>query len=154
LFFSTYHGFQLWKSDGTAAGTQRVTDVSVNDRSYFFNVNGTLFFTAGSGSLDTELWKSDGTAAGTTLVTRTSGDVVGLGAFNQTLFFQVVYPGGWFFPDRFELWKSDGTAAGTTFVADLDVNSYLTDVNGKLYFAASDESHGSELWQSDGTAAG
>ena len=30
----------------------------------------------------------------------------------------------------------------------------LTNVNGTLYFAADDGTHGSELWKSDGTAAG
>ena len=32
--------------------------------------------------------------------------------------------------------------------------SYLTDVNGTLFFAADDGAHGRELWKSDGTAAG
>ena len=31
--------------------------------------------------------------------------------------------------------------------------SYLTNVNGTLFFSADDGSHGSELWRSNGTAA-
>src|SRR5262245_13458020 len=51
-----------------------------------------------------------------------------------------------------ELWKSDGTTAGTSMVKDLlsdgDSNpSYLTNVNGTLFFQASDES-GPGLWKS------
>ena len=30
----------------------------------------------------------------------------------------------------------------------------LTNVNGTLFFAADDGTHGNELWKSDGTAAG
>ena len=60
----------------------------------------------------------------------------------------------------FELWKSDGTAAGTVMVKDINPGSgnsaplSLTNVNGKLYFAANDGADGDELWKSDGTAAG
>ena len=32
--------------------------------------------------------------------------------------------------------------------------SYLTDVNGTLFFRAQDETNGNELWKSDGTEAG
>ena len=59
-----------------------------------------------------------------------------------------------------ELWKSDGTAAGTVLVKDIlggssgSFPSYLTNVNGTLFFGANDGSHGNELWKSDGTAAG
>src|SRR5260370_15582732 len=63
------HGRELWKSDGTAAGTVMVTDFGpginppFSDPRGLTNVNGTLFFTSGQ-----ELWRSDGTAAGTVLV--------------------------------------------------------------------------------------
>jgi ELWxxDGT repeat protein len=58
------------------------------------------------------------------------------------------------------LWKSDGSAGGTVLVAEINPGgagsnpARLTNVNGRLYFAADDGVHGPELWQSDGTAAG
>ncbi len=75
LFFSAVHptyGRELWKSDGTEAGTVLVRDIrpgstSSNPR-YLVNVNGTLFFGAEHPSLGRELWKSDGTLEGTVLV--------------------------------------------------------------------------------------
>jgi ELWxxDGT repeat protein len=62
------HGFQLWRSDGTASGTQMVKDIPGNfgsGGSYpgnLTNVGGTLFFAATDG-----LWRSDGTPGGTQL---------------------------------------------------------------------------------------
>jgi ELWxxDGT repeat protein len=63
---------ELWKSDGTAAGTVLVKDIRPGrDRSgpsYLTDVSGTLFFEAREDITGSELWKSDGTAAGTVLV--------------------------------------------------------------------------------------
>ncbi|HEY7161975.1 MAG TPA: ELWxxDGT repeat protein, partial [Acidobacteriota bacterium] len=62
-----------------------------------------------------------------------------------------------------ELWRSDGTADGTWLVKDLNpgagyswlgYSSDLINVNGVLFFAASDPATGIELWRSDGTASG
>ena len=73
------HGYELWRSDGTADGTKMVRDIlpgtawtgSYPDQ--LTNIAGTLFFGAddeihSSGATGTELWSSDGTAAGTKLV--------------------------------------------------------------------------------------
>ena len=69
------HGFELWKSDGTAAGTVMVKDINPGSGDFcswraggFTNVNGTLYFGADDGTHGIELWKSDGTAAGTVMV--------------------------------------------------------------------------------------
>ncbi len=63
------HGYELWKSDGTSAGTVLVKDIrpgsSGGGPGYLTNVNGTLYFGASDGSTGYELWKSDGTSAGT-----------------------------------------------------------------------------------------
>ncbi len=73
LFFAATDGTgrELWKSNGTAAGTVRVKDiyagVGSSSPAELTSANGTLYFAANDGS-GAELWKSDGTAAGTVLV--------------------------------------------------------------------------------------
>ncbi len=74
LFFSakaSATGRELWKSNGTAIGTQVVKDIDAGTAgsypAYLTNVNGTLFFNA-SDSNGEQLWKSDGTEVGTVLV--------------------------------------------------------------------------------------
>jgi ELWxxDGT repeat protein len=175
LFFTAYEGTdgrELWKSDGTAAGTVLVKDIYPttvgSSASYLTNVNGTLFFEADDGTHGYELWKSDGTVSGTTLVKdinpgSANSYPTGLTNVNGTLFF--VADDG----IQRELWKSDGTTAGTTMVKDIypgtSVGYYggvyynssspghLTNVNGTLFFSATD-ANGVELWKSDGSAGG
>ena len=58
-----------------------------------------------------------------------------------------------------ELWTSNGTASTTQMVADIYPSSgssnphSLTEVNGTLFFAATDISGNTELWETGGTAA-
>jgi ELWxxDGT repeat protein len=158
------NGYELWKSDGTAAGTVLVKDIwAGSSSSYALNlasVNGTLYFRANDGVNGYELWKSDGTAAGTVLVKDIragsfGSDVSNLASVNGILYFRATDG-----VNGYELWKSDGTAAGTVLVKDIRAGSSssgisrLASVNGILYFTANDGVNGSELWKSDGTAAG
>jgi ELWxxDGT repeat protein len=170
------HGTRLWKSDGTTAGTVLVQNIgpgSPFNPEFLTNVNGTLFFAAGDGVQGVELWKSDGTAAGTVLV---KDIFAGAGSSLSSLFYSpslININGTLFFNPRdldhgIELWKSDGTAAGTVLVKDIypgtegpmdpdpisSAPSFLTNVNGTLFFSAEDGVHGRELWNSDGTVAG
>jgi ELWxxDGT repeat protein len=165
------HGSQLWVSDGTAAGTQRVTDINpglfagINPR-YLKVFQGHLFFGAGDGAGGSALWESDGTTAGTVLLKEinpaggSSTYPAALTVVGNKLFF--VADDG---THGRELWVTDGTTAGTAMVADLNpmgdairsstyLRPMLAEVGGVLLFAADDGTHGQELWRTDGTAAG
>ncbi|QGJ71336.1 Hypothetical protein PBC10988_30410 [Planctomycetales bacterium 10988] len=165
LFFSTDAGgfnWELWKSDGTAPGTQLVKDIyeggGASSPYGLTNVNGTLFFRAFQLSTGFELWRSDGTSAGTQLVKDLPGESLSptsLTNVNGTLLFvgdDASYGG--------ELWRSDGTSNGTVLVRDIFSGTSdsdprdLTNINGTLYFSASNNAVGRELWRSDGTFSG
>jgi len=53
------HGFELWKTDGSEGGTQRMTDINASGHSYptsVTNVGGTLYFDATDGVHGYQLW--------------------------------------------------------------------------------------------------
>ena len=66
------HGSELWRSDGTRAGTVLVKDIHPGEYggglSSLVGVGGRLFFAADGRHPRAELWRSDGTRAGTVLV--------------------------------------------------------------------------------------
>ena len=75
LFFAADEGTlgsELWRSDGTAAGTSLVKDIQTGSSGSIphdlINLNGTLYFSAADGSTGSELWRSNGTESGTNLV--------------------------------------------------------------------------------------
>ena len=75
IYFYGYdpvNGNELWKSDGTEAGTLLVKDIFPGTDSstpLWFTTDGkTLFFTANDGVHGMELWQSDGTEAGTMMI--------------------------------------------------------------------------------------
>jgi ELWxxDGT repeat protein len=155
---------ELWKSDGTEAGTVLVKDINPGINSscprHFVNINGELFFTTDDGVHGDELWNSDGTEAGTVLVKD-----INLGFTPSMPYHFVNVNGELFFTANDgthgdELWKSDGSAIGTMLVADIRPGvtssdlSELTAFNGTLYFRGNEGLHGMEFWRSDGAAAG
>jgi ELWxxDGT repeat protein len=155
-------GTELWKSDGTTAGTVLVKDLetSIGYASFpssLIDVDGTLFFLAlGDSNTSVGLWKSDGTTAGTVLITKiTTGYISGpMAALNGILYFVKVNG-----VNGRELWRSDGTAAGTVMVKDVNPGGPsligpLVLFNGALFFDAHSSAFGTELWRSDGTADG
>ena len=127
LFFTaTTATGEMWKSDGTRAGTVLVKDIDRGRLRYgpddLTAVGDTLFFTADDGIHGEELWKSDGTRAGTVLVKdirpgdyASTASGLDLTAVGDTLFFTA--DDG---THGSELWKSDGTRAGTVLVKDIN----------------------------------
>ncbi len=178
LFFTAQdatHGVQLWESNGTSAGTVRLTDGNdVNggiDPTDLTAVGGTLYFSANDGYLGfgglgdgDQLWKSDGTAAGTVMVTDGNDGVpqAGMYPYDLTAVGGMLYFVALDMGDGAQVFKSDGTAAGTAMVKDIaGANNYpgcypsdLTAVGGQLYFSASSANQGTQLWATNGTAAG
>jgi len=160
-------GKELWKSDGTEAGTVLVKDVAPGPAYSYARdltvVQDTLFFYADDEVHGFELWKSDGTEAGTVLVKDINPgpgisfplDAAPSLASAGGLLFFVANDG----VHGTELWKSDGTESGTTVVREIGAGGpaypgQLTAIQDTVVFVASDGTHGGELWKSDGTAAG
>ena len=175
LFFTAsddVHGEELWRSNGTRAGTVLVKDIrpgnddggGYDDYSYgpddLTAVGDTLFFTADDGVRGQEVWRSDGTKAGTVLVKNIRAGSYGSYAEGFTAVGDEV-----FFRARDgvhgrELWRSDGTSAGTDLVEDINPGGVsanpdgLAGVGDTLFFSAENGTEGRDLWTSDGTAAG
>ncbi len=156
---STEDGSTLWRTDGTASGTLRLTPPGVRAL-YLHAVGDTVFFVGLDRDHGAELWKTDGTAAGTVLVKDIElGPVIGSNPAHFTTFQgRLYFTAESVFQGR-ELWVSDGTEAGTVLLKDIGPQlaaspELLTVHAGRLWFFAFDSEHGRELWSTDGTEAG
>lgn len=148
-------GKLLWRSDGTPAGTQLITDSEsgkavLMDSYELFPVGNAAYFRG----FDNKLWKSDGTQAGTTFLHRWDS-LYKLGSFgalhNAVLFFVQLNDSGNY---TNELWVTNGTPAGTQRIKTLgsyesSFPSRAVVFNNQLYFI-----NENGLWRSDGTESG
>ncbi len=180
-FFTTLNGYkywdgtvndasgpvtELWRTDGTAAGTTLVKAIQAvgtggsSPRS-FVTIGNQIFFFADDGVSGYEVWKSDGTAAGTALTKDinpgslpSSPEGLEIKGFNNVAYFKKSNG-----VNGVELWRSDGTEPGTYMVKDInagagDSNPFNFIVfNNSLYFIATD-GVSNKLWKTDGTAVG
>ncbi len=152
------NGTELWRSDGSIAGTSMLVDLAPGPTSgNVRNVvawNGAVYFTADDGSGLERLWRSDGTAGGTT-----SMAVPAVGPWwveSVTPAGSRLYFVGWSATSGRELWQTNGTVGGTSLVADIhplgDSNPFGPAFDGTwLYFSADDGTHGAELWRTNVT---
>lgn len=140
---------ELWKSDGTVAGT--VAAATVREGSFVLTprmlttVDNRLFFAAGFGFGSDALWTSDGTQAGT----RKLKDFALDSCYSWPLRYLTALGGTALFwadtqAEGPALWKSDGTTAGTVLLARMGANDQVMPgpgstavLNGELYFATS-----------------
>jgi ELWxxDGT repeat protein len=154
--------WELWRSDGTEAGTFPVGAFGSQGRIPIVAVGDTVFFTAaqGSGNRRTgtpptpSLWKTDSAGTQAALVSDSVSDPTGLVNFGGTLYFMAPGPAG------YSLWKTDGSAPGTQVVRVVGRESIssnpqpIGELDGSLLFFANGGKDVSALWRSDGTDAG
>jgi ELWxxDGT repeat protein len=140
---------QLWRTDGTAAGTVRVRELEY-DPAELTPLSQRAVFVTGQ-----ELWATDGTTTGTAVIATVPDGGPGphgLARLGEEVFF---FAGDGAGGER--LWRSDGTAENTRPVADLGTGAWtreLVAAGDRLFFTAYTPATGLELWTSNGTAGG
>lgn len=177
------NGIELWKSDGTNAGTTLLSDIntgadSSNPRD-FFTFNNLVLFIATDAAHGSEIWKTDGTPGGTVILkdinpgtpssTAFTIEIVpgqpqefpyflGFHVYNNHAFFNVndgTSNGG--------IWSTDGTTANTVLIKDILPGTSLSslillidavNLSNKFIFPVTDGTTRAELWESDGTPGG
>ncbi|HWJ26772.1 MAG TPA: ELWxxDGT repeat protein, partial [Flavisolibacter sp.] len=159
--FTPKLGGELYKSDGTSAGTVLLNDIATGvDWSYpnnYLSKNKLTYFIADDAT-GTAIYRTDGTPGGlkrvTAYINRPVYFVVNYNVNDNGLVF---YTLGNRSTGALELWRSNGTDAGT-FLLTPNLSYYYSnyvEVIGKtVFFVAGDVNTGYELWKSDGTIAG
>jgi ELWxxDGT repeat protein len=156
-------GRELYRTDGTANGTQYVKDIVDGPGSATISglttVGDTMVFAATvPGEGGRELWVTDGTKAGTQRLKDINpgagnSDPAGMVTVGNQVYF-AADDGA----HGKELWKTDGTAAGTVMVEDIRAGADssspadLTSLDDEVVFSASSLT-GREPWVSGGDAA-
>lgn len=153
------HGRELWKTDGTAAGTKMLKDINpgIGDAMQpgitILGAGNFAYFSVQTGGTQSEIWRTDGTEAGTIPLLDFGDEEQGkyAGPFmacNNKMFFMV--------DDRGEtnLWVSDGTVAGTQLLNNSGNVWIERTVNNIVYFTVYNSITDFELWRTDGTVAG
>jgi ELWxxDGT repeat protein len=145
---------QLWRSDGTPAGTVMVAPLPSSgvNAAGAVTLNGVLYFGLnGAQSGSSELWRTDGTSAGTYAV----------GAVGPYQTPPVVAGSYFYFLNGSSLWRSDGTAPGTVVVAtgvESVANPSLAVVGDRVFFvrvvSTGPVSYNVDLYRTNGATPG
>lgn len=170
-------GAEIWRSDGTEAGTILLKDIEPGKYSSYplglTAAGNQMFFIAENAASGAELWRSDGTPSGTVMQRELfagseSGTVQLPGREDlPAAMGGVVYFSGRTPANGREFWRTDGTSAGTFMLKNIapepvdggtrssNPRNFLT-LGSRVFFEAADAvtSQASELWVTDGTVAG
>lgn len=152
----TAPGPQLWRSDGSQAGTFKVKVVTDDPNQHLVNftkLGKRATFVSRGQYGGSDLWISDGTDNGTYLLASFPLHTLGnFASLSGVLYFTASGLG-----QSTSLWRSDGTPEGTTLVRDLGPSresSRLTPADGNVFFLTTDPQLDTALWKSDGTDEG
>ena len=146
------HGGELWRSDGTAAGTQLVKDIfqgpDGSDPVSLTTFGQVALFGCNSSWDDGgSLWKTNGTEAGTQEILQDAGDANGFTIAGGQAFCEITAQSG-----RRSLWVVNRAATAAAMVQDHGTGfiEKMTAFQDKLYYTPDDQ----RIWVSDGTPAG
>lgn len=126
-------GYEVWRTDGTPAGTQLLKDIEpgAGDSfpNTFFEFQGNTYFIAAVNGSNL-LWRTDGTEVGTyPISTIFSNQVLALG---DHIYYTNSQP-----ETGVELWRSDGTIQGSSLLLDFSAGEIST--NPAFMFEANDK---------------
>ena len=157
---------EIWHTDGTSAGTQRLSDGAPNLGPYGHGLTATnnllYFISAETEESPARLWRTDGTAAGSFAYSEMQAPRQ-LHPLGNNLFFNFRNPN---IPYEIALWSTDGTIEGTQEVGRYDepgaivwygdLRMIAAELDGYLYYFGPHSTSSSRfaLWRSDGTAEG
>ena len=151
-------GIELWKSNGTEAGTVLIKDINLtgdSEPSWITPVGALMFFRADDGIHGDEVWVSDGTPEGTRLTQDIWEGEEGSHPEHIAELDGVAYFMAGNEKSGTELWRSDGVS--TEMVMDINPGPgdssphWPVKAGDFLYFRADDGLHGEELWRTNGT---
>ncbi|MES1240570.1 MAG: hypothetical protein ABUT39_03030 [Acidobacteriota bacterium] len=139
---SPSQGSGIWVTDGTAAGTRKISDRSMNGYAVF---QGRAWF--GSADAGSQLlWVTDGTEAGTMPFLDREGQPISypgrFAVLGGHLLFTAIQTKVW----RRWLWESDGTPAGTVRLLPEVEENELVRASSRVFFPALSRETGDELW--------
>ena len=157
-------GFELWRTDGTLAGSYQLKDIwpgpGSSYPSKFVLFDDMVYFIASDSLHGYELWRTDGTEAGTHLVRDMVPGVL------PSSISQIAYEDIFVYKNKLniiiqngsqsEWWQSKGDSASTEFVTYLPLAADRLAVSKDYLFfrGPTPLGFGSTIWRSDGTAAG
>jgi ELWxxDGT repeat protein len=158
------YNYELWKSDGTTAGTIKLSNIGATTPQigHWNAINGKFVFSAFDNSLiyGRELWVTDGTPSGTALLkdirNGLASSLDGAADFiyndGNKLYFTASDNGV-----NYEVWSTDGTQANTLKVSNTgaiaNTIGHWTKLNNQFIFTMNDggSTRGREMWVTDGT---
>lgn len=153
---NTDYQYELWRTDGTAAGTFQVTNFADTSRigpGWFTPCNNKMFFLTTDNWNRENLWVTDGTPEGTKKVSEMD-NVYPCLCVNNLLYFKAdIYT-----DNEMELWRTDGTSEGTFMIKNnlpgdnswnYGFGWFPYSINNNFFFTLPDQ-----VWQTDGTIEG
>ncbi len=161
---SNVEGRELWKTDGATAGTVLVSDidngvglsgspVSLWQTQNAYPFEDLIFFAAETAGGGVELYKTDGTTAGTVLAS--VHEPTSIAKVGTRFVFSGNDAGG----IGVEPFAVDASGGSLINLADIDAGGdsspdLFTELDGQVFFFATEPATGKELYVTDGTPAG